>query len=195
MDFKFSEEHIAFRDMAAEFARNRLAPNAEKWDEHSYFPIDILREAGSLGMGGILAAEDIGGANLNRLDAALIFEQLATGCITTSAYLSIHNMVASLVDHYAAEPLRSAWGPRINSLQALASYCLTEPDSGSDAASLKTRAVRDGEYYILNGAKSFISGGSVSDAYLCMVRTGDDSHHGISCILVEKDTHGLSFGK
>ncbi len=195
MDFKFSEEHIAFRDMAAEFARNRLAPNAEKWDEHSYFPIDILREAGSLGMGGILAAEDIGGANLNRLDAALIFEQLATGCITTSAYLSIHNMVASLVDQYAAEPLRSAWGPRINSLQALASYCLTEPDSGSDAASLKTRAVRDGEYYILNGAKSFISGGSVSDAYLCMVRTGDDSHHGISCILVEKDTHGLSFGK
>ncbi|KTC83986.1 MULTISPECIES: acyl-CoA dehydrogenase family protein [Legionella] len=195
MDFKLSEEHIAFRDMAAEFARNKLAPNAEKWDENSYFPVDILREAGSLGMGGIVSAEDIGGSNLKRLDAAIIFEQLAAGCITTSAYLSIHNMVVSLIDHYADELLRKKWGPRIASLEALASYCLTEPDSGSDAASLKSRAVREGDYYILNGAKSFISGGSVSDIYLCMVRTGDDSHHGISCLLVEKDMPGLSFGK
>lgn len=195
MDFKLSEEHIAFRDMAAEFARNKLAPNAEKWDENSYFPVDILREAGSLGMGGIVSAEDIGGSNLKRLDAAIIFEQLAAGCITTSAYLSIHNMVVSLIDHYADESLRKKWGPRIASLEALASYCLTEPDSGSDAASLKSRAVRDGDHYIVNGAKSFISGGSVSDIYLCMVRTGDDSHHGISCLLVEKDMPGLSFGK
>ncbi|KTD29402.1 MULTISPECIES: acyl-CoA dehydrogenase family protein [Legionella] len=195
MDFKLNEEHIAFRDMAAEFARDKLAPNATHWDENSYFPIDVLREAGRLGMGGIVTAEDIGGSNLKRMDAALIFEQLATGCVTTSAYLSIHNMVASLIDRYADEPLRRTWGPRVTSLDALASYCLTEPDSGSDAASLKSRAVRDGDYYVLNGAKSFISGGSVSDVYLCMVRTGDDSHHGISCLLVEKGTPGLSFGK
>lgn len=195
MDFKFSEEHLAFRDMAAEFARNKLAPNAASWDEHSFFPVEILREAANLGMAGIVSAEDIGGANLKRLDAALIFEQLATGCITTSAYLSIHNMVTSLVDRYADEPLRSTWGPRLTSMSALASYCLTEPDSGSDAASLKSRAVLEGDHYVLNGAKAFISGGSVSDVYLCMVRTGDESHYGISCLLIEKDTPGLSFGK
>lgn len=195
MDFKFSEEHLAFRAMAAEFARNKLAPNAANWDEHNFFPVDILREAANLGMAGIVSAEDIGGSNLKRLDAALIFEQLATGCITTSAYLSIHNMVTSLVDHYADEPLRSTWGPRLTSMAALASYCLTEPESGSDAASLKSRAVLDGDHYVLNGAKAFISGGSVSDVYLCMVRTGDESHHGISCLLIEKNTPGLSFGK
>ncbi|MDI9818595.1 MULTISPECIES: acyl-CoA dehydrogenase family protein [unclassified Legionella] len=195
MDFKFSEEHHAFRDMAAEFARNKLAPNAASWDENSYFPMDILREAASLGMAGIVSGEDIGGSNLKRLDAALIFEQLATGCVTTSAYLSIHNMVVSLVDRYASESLRKAWGHRLTSMEAFASYCLTEPESGSDAASLKTRAQREGDYYVLNGAKAFISGGSVSDVYLCMVRTGDESHNGISCILVEKDAPGLSFGK
>ena len=195
MDFKLSEEHQAFREMAAEFARNKLTPNAEKWDEQAYFPIDTLREAAALGMGGIVAAEDIGGSNLTRLDAAIIFEQLAAGCVTTSAYLSIHNMVTALIDLYADEKLRKTWGPRLTSMEALASYCLTEPDSGSDAASLKTRAVKEGDHYILNGAKSFISGGSVSDIYLCMVRTGDESHHGISCVLVEKDTPGLSFGK
>ncbi|MBA2651272.1 MAG: acyl-CoA dehydrogenase family protein [Tatlockia sp.] len=195
MDFKLSEEHQAFRDMAAEFARNKMSPFAEKWDEVCHFPIDVLREAAALGMGGIVSAADIGGSELKRLDAAIIFEQLASGCVTTSAYLSIHNMVASLVDIYADDSLRQTWGPRLTSMSALASYCLTEPDSGSDAASLKSRAVRDGDFYILNGAKSFISGGSVSDVYLCMVRTGDNSHHGISCILVEKDSPGLSFGK
>ena len=195
MDFGFSEEHLAFREMAGVFARDKLAPQAANWDEHSYFPIDVLREAGQLGMGGIIAREDIGGANLKRLDASLIFEQLATGCITTSAYLSIHNMVTTLVDCYAAEPLRSYWGKRLSSMEALASYCLTEPESGTDAASLKTRAVIDGSDYVLNGAKAFISGGSVSDVYLCMVRTGDASHQGISCVLIEKDTPGLSFGK
>ncbi|MBA2657368.1 MAG: acyl-CoA dehydrogenase family protein [Tatlockia sp.] len=195
MDFKLSEEHQAFRDMAAEFARNKMSPHAEKWDEDSFFPIDVLREAATLGMGGIVTAADIGGSNLKRLDAAIIFEQLATGCVTTSAYLSIHNMVSSLIDIYADDILRKTWGPRLTSMESLASYCLTEPDSGSDAASLKTRAVRDGEYYLINGAKAFISGGGVSEIYLCMVRTGDDSHHGISCILVEKDSPGLSFGK
>lgn len=195
MDFKLSEEHLAFRDMAADFARNKLAPNAAKWDEESYFPIDVLKEAAQLGMAGMVSSEAIGGANLKRLDAAIIFEQLATGCITTSAYLSIHNMVTSIIDRYADEPLRSHWGPQLTSMSVLASYCLTEPNSGSDAASLATRAQRDGDDYVLNGAKAFISGGSVSDVYLCMVRTGDDTHHGITSLLVEKDRPGLSFGK
>ncbi|AHE66812.1 acyl-CoA dehydrogenase family protein [Legionella oakridgensis] len=195
MQFQLSEEHLAFRDMAAEFARNKLFPQASHWDEHSHFPIDVLREAARLGMAGMVVREDIGGAQLSRLDAALIFEQLASGCISTSAYLSIHNMVASLVDRYADDALRAAWGPRLTAMEVLASYCLTEPESGSDAASLKTRAVIEGDEYVINGCKAFISGGSASDVYLCMVRTGDDSYQGISCILIEKDRPGLSFGK
>ena len=195
MQFQLTEEHDAFRDMAAEFARNKLMPNAERWDEEAHFPVDVLREAAALGMAGIIAREDIGGAQLTRLDAAVIFEQLAAGCVSTSAYLSIHNMVTSLIDRYASEALRAEWGPRLTSMDAFGSYCLTEPEAGSDAASLKSRAVLEGSHYVVNGSKSFISGGSVSDVYLCMVRTGDDSHHGISCLLIEKNTPGLSFGK
>ena len=195
MQFQLTEEHHAFRDMAAEFARNKLAPNADRWDEDAHFPVEVLREAAQLGMAGILAREDIGGTQLTRLDAAVIFEQLAAGCVSTSAYLSIHNMVTSLVDNYAPDALRAKWGPRLTSMDVFGSYCLTEPEAGSDAASLKSRAVLDGEHYVLNGSKSFISGGSVSDVYLCMVRTGDNSHRGISCLLLEKDMPGLSFGK
>ncbi len=195
MDFQLTQEHELFRNMASTFAREKLLPKAAYWDEHGYFPVDILREAAALGMAGMVTREDIGGANLSRLNAALIFEELATGCISTSAYLSIHNMVTSLIDKYAAEALREHYGPRLTSMACLASYCLTEPDSGSDAASLKTSAVREGDVYVLNGAKAFISGGSVSDVYLCMVRTGDDTHHGISCLLVDKETPGLSFGQ
>ena len=195
MQFQLTEEHDAFREMAAEFARDKLLPFAQQWDEEAFFPIEVLREAAKLGMASIVAREDIGGAQLTRLDAAVIFEQLATGCISTSAFLSIHNMVTTLVDKYASEALRATWGPRLTSMEVLGSYCLTEPEAGSDAASLKTRAVLDGDHYIINGSKAFISGGSVSDVYLCMVRTGDESHHGISCLLIEKDTPGLSFGK
>lgn len=195
MDFNFTEEHMAFREMAAEFAQNKLAPMADHWDETSHFPVEVMREAAALGMAGMIAREDIGGANLTRLDAALIFEQLATGCIPTSAYLSIHNMVTTAIDQFASQELRAKWGPLLTSMQVIASYCLTEPVSGSDAASLKTKAVREGDFYVLNGAKAFISGASASDLYLCMVRTGDDTHKGISCLLVEKDTPGLSFGK
>lgn len=195
MNFEFTQEHSEFRKMAADFAHNKLAPYADSWDEHHHFPVDVLREAATLGMGGMMARADIGGSELSRLDAALLFEQLATGCITTSAYLSIHNMVTTLVDQYACEALRLHWGPQLTSMKLIASYCLTEPESGSDAASLKTKAVKDGDHYVLNGSKAFISGGSVSDVYLCMVRTGDESHHGISCLLIEKDTPGLSFGK
>ena len=195
MDFEFTAEHLAIREMAADFARDKLAPMADSWDDDSHFPIDVLREAAALGMAGIMAREDIGGAQLTRLDSALLFEQLATGCVSTSAYLSIHNMVTSLVDRYATPELRAKWGPKLTSMKVLSSYCLTEPEAGSDAASLRTKAVKDGDSYVLNGSKAFISGGSVSDIYLCMVRTGDESHHGISSILVEKDTPGLSFGK
>lgn len=195
MQFQYNEVDSAFRQMAAEFAREKLAPNASKWDEDFYFPVDVLREAAQLGMAGIVAGEDIGGSQLSRLDAALIFEQLAVGCVTTSAYLSIHNMVTSLVDQYASQPLRALWGPRLTRMEVIGSYCLTEPEAGSDAGSLKTRAVIDGDHYVINGSKAFISGGSVSDVYLCMVRTSDDSRHGISCLLVEKNTPGLSFGK
>lgn len=195
MNFEFTAEHLAFREMAAEFAQQKLAPMADNWDEQSHFPVDILREAAALGMAGMVVREDIGGTQLTRLDAALIFEQLATGCITTSAYLSIHNMVASLVDRYAENALRAQWGPKLTTMRAIASYCLTEPESGSDAASLKTKAVKEGDHYIVNGAKAFISGGSVSDVYFCMVRTGDESYRGITSLLIEKDTPGLSFGK
>ncbi|KTC76137.1 short chain-specific acyl CoA dehydrogenase [Legionella birminghamensis] len=195
MDFTYSEEHQAFREMAADFARTKLMPHAEKWDEEHYFPIEVLQEAAALGMAGLVVSEEIGGTGMTRLDASLIFEQLASGCVSTSAFLSIHNMVASLIDRYGSEPLRQQWGPLLTQMQKVGSYCLTEPNSGSDAASLKTRAIKEGDFYRLNGAKSFISGGSISDVYLCMVRTGDESHHGISCLLVEKDTPGLSFGK
>lgn len=195
MDFRFSDEHIAFRQMARDFADDKLFPNAADWDERSYFPVEVLQESAKLGLSGMVVAEDIGGAGLTRLDAAVIFEQLASGCISTSAWLSIHNMVTAIIDKYAHASLRAYWGPRLTRMDVLASYCLTEPESGSDAASLQTRAVLEGSHYVLNGAKAFISGGSVSDVYLCMVRTGDESHHGISCLLVEKDTPGLSFGK
>ncbi len=194
MQFELNEELRAFRDMAAEFARLQLEPHAADWDERSEFPVATLRDAAALGMAGIFAQTDIGGAALNRLAAAIIFEQLATGCVTTSAYLSIHNMVTSVIDKYASQSLREQWGPKLTSMDVLASYCLTEPDSGSDAASLKTTATLDGDHYVLNGSKAFISGGSVSDVYLCMVRTNSHVHHGITCILVEKNTPGLSFG-
>lgn len=194
MDFTLSEENLAIQTMAAEFSKERLTPNAAAWDKDCYFPKEVLKDAAKLGMAGIVASENIGGSGLTRLDAALIFEQLAVGCVSTSAYLSIHNMVTTVIDKYADEALRQAWGPKLTSMQLLASYCLTEPDSGSDAASLKTKAIKQGDYYIINGAKAFISGAGVSDLYLCMVRTGDETHHGISCIIIEKDTPGLSFG-
>lgn len=195
MDFEFTDEHNEIREMAADFARERLAPMADSWDYDGIFPLDVLREAAALGMAGIMAREDIGGSQLTRLDSALLFEQLATGCISTSAYLSIHNMVTSIVDVYANSELRAKWGPKLTAMEVVGSYCLTEPESGSDAASLKTKAIKEDGHYVLNGSKAFISGGSVSDVYLCMVRTGDNTHHGISCLLIEKDTPGLSFGK
>lgn len=195
MQFELTSEQNAFQNMAAEFARNKLAPYASEWDANSYFPRETFKEAAALGMAGIVAKSDIGGSELSRLAAALIFEQLAAGCISTSAYLSIHNMVTSLIDKYADKDLRAKYGPKLTTMELFASYCLTEPQSGSDAASLSTRAILDGDYYVINGSKAFISGGSASDVYLCMVRTSAELHNGITCLLIEKDTPGLSFGK
>ncbi len=195
MNFEWTDEQLAIKQMAKDFADNEMAPYAEKWDTDSIFPYETLKKAAALGLAGIYTREDIGGSNLSRLDAALVFEELSTACIPTAAFMSIHNMVTGLLDAYASEELRAKWGSRLTKMEVLASYCLTEPSSGSDAAALRTTAVKEGDHYILNGSKAFISGGSVSDVYFCMVRTGDSSHHGISCILVEKDTPGLSFGK
>lgn len=195
MDFTLSDEQRAFQSSAKKFAEEKMAPFAKEWDEKHFFPIETLRAAAKLGLAGICIREDVGGSALSRLDSAIIFEELASACISTAAYLSIHNMVAWVIDQYASESLRQTWLPRLITMESLSSYCLTEPGAGSDAASLKTSAVRDGDHYILNGTKAFISGGSVSDVYLCMVRTGDASAKGISCILVEKDTPGITFGK
>lgn len=195
MNFQFTDEQLAIKQMAKDFADNEMAPYADQWDKEAFFPKDTLLKAAGLGLAGIYTRDDIGGSNLSRLDAALIFEELSSACIPTAAFLSIHNMSTWLVDTFGSEALRLQWGPKLVSMEAIASYCLTEPSSGSDAAALRTTAIRDGDHYVLNGSKCFISGGSISDVYLCMVRTGDSSHHGISCILVPKDTPGLSFGK
>jgi len=194
MNFQLSEEQLALKNMALAFANDLLAPDSKHWDETGYFPVEVLKQAASLGMAGIVAKEDIGGSGLKRLDAALIFEALSSGCIATSAYLSIHNMVTTAIDNYALPELRAKIGPNLTSMAWLASYCLTEPEAGSDAASLKTSAIKEGDYYRLRGVKAFISGATVSDVYLVFARTGDDTWRGISCFLVEKTTPGLSFG-
>jgi alkylation response protein AidB-like acyl-CoA dehydrogenase len=194
MDFDLTEEQRAIKDTARAFAREEMMPFARQWDEDEVFPVDTLRKAAALGFGGIYVSSDFGGPALSRLDAALIFEELAQGCPSTAAYISIHNMVAWMIDAYGARELRGRFLPDLCSMAKFGSYCLTEPDSGSDAASLKTRAVREQDQYVLDGAKAFISGGGVSDLYLVMARTGEGGPRGISCFLVENGTPGLSFG-
>jgi alkylation response protein AidB-like acyl-CoA dehydrogenase len=194
MDFSLTEEQRAFQATARQFAREAMAPHARDWDENETFPVATLRQAAALGFGGIYVQEDVGGAALSRLDAALIFEELAQGCTSTAAYISIHNMAAWMIDAYGNDAARRKFLPRLCSMAHFASYCLTEPGAGSDAASLTTRARRDGEAYVLDGAKAFISGGGVSDIYVVMARTGEAGPRGISCFVVEKGTLGLSFG-
>ena len=194
MDFTLSEEQEAFRELAQSFAENELAPHAPQWDRDCTFPVETLRKAAALGFGGIYVGDDVGGSSLTRLDAALIFEGLARGCASTAAYISIHNMASWMIDRFGGEAQRTRFLPRLASMEHFASYCLTEPGSGSDAASLKTNARLDGEHYVLNGTKAFISGGGRADVYVCMVRTGGPGPGGISCIAVERDTPGLGFG-
>src|SRR6476620_6946127 len=194
MDFEFSEEQRAIQDMARAFARDEMMPHAKEWDENSIFPVETLRQAAALGFGGIYVHDDVGGSALSRLDATIIFEELAQGCTSTAAYISIHNMAAWMIDAFGDAAQRQRFLPKLCTMDHFASYCLTEPDSGSDAASLRTRAVRDGDHYVLDGTKAFISGGGRSDLYVCMVRTGEAGPRGISCIVVENGTPGLSFG-
>lgn len=194
MNFELTEEQAAIQEMALSFAKERLAPNAEEWDETGHFPLDVLREAGGLGMGAMFVAEENGGSGLGRLDGAIIFEALSYGCPVIASYLSIHNMVVGMVGRFGSGEQRAAWMAKLSSLEWASCYCLTEPGSGSDAAALKTRADRDGDHYVLNGSKQFISGAGAADFYLVMVRTGGEGPAGISTVIAEKDTPGLSFG-
>ncbi|MCW5749878.1 MAG: isobutyryl-CoA dehydrogenase [Alphaproteobacteria bacterium] len=194
MDFRLSDDQLAFQASARAFAVERMAPNAARWDEEKIFPEEVLREAAALGFAGIYVQEDVGGSGLSRLDATILFEELAAACPSTAAYISIHNMAAWMIDRFGDGEQRRRFLPKLCTMEHFASYCLTEPGSGSDAASLRTRAVRDGEHYVLNGSKAFISGGGRSDIYVCMVRTGGDGPGGVSCIVVEKGTPGLAFG-
>ena len=192
--FTLDADQIAVRDMARAFAAEILAPNAIAWDEAKHFPVAEMRKAAALGMGGIFVAEDVGGSALSRLSGTLIFEALATGCPTISAFMSIHNMVAGLIDAFGSPEQRQRWLPKLCTMELVASYCLSEPSAGSDAAALATRALRDGDSYILNGQKQFISGAGASDLYLVMTRSGGEGPSGISAFLVSSDTPGVSFG-
>lgn len=195
MDFTLSDEQHAFKELAKNFSEQKLLPYAKEWDEKEIFSISTLRDAAALGFAAIYTHTEFGGTGLKRLDAALIFEELAQGCISTAAFLSIHNMVCSLIDTYGNEQQKKHWLSKLTTMEWLGSYCLTEPHAGSDAASLQTTAIRDGNEYVVNGSKAFISGGSVSDVYVCMVRTGEAGAKGISCLIIPKDTPGLSFGQ
>jgi hypothetical protein len=193
--FELSSDQLAIRDMAKKFADERFAPNAVHWDETKHFPVDELREAAALGMGAVYVREESGGSGMSRLDAALIFEALSTGCPSTAAYLSIHNMVTWMIDRFGSPALIQRFVPKLATMEHLSSYCLTEPGAGSDAAALKTRARRDGNSsYVLDGVKQFISGAGDADIYLVMARTGGEGAGGVSAFVVEKGTAGLSFG-
>lgn len=195
MDFELSAEQQAIRETARAFAAEHFAPHAAAWDAAEIFPAEALRAAAALGLAAIYTRGDVGGSDLGRRDAALVFEELAAACTSTAAYLSIHNMVCWMIDRFGTPAQRERWIPRLAAMDLFGSYCLTEPGSGSDAAALRTRAVRDGDHYVVNGSKAFISGGGRSDVYIVMVRTGADGAAGISALVVEKDTPGLSFGK
>ena len=195
MDFDLTEDQSAFQATARDFAQAELLPHAAEWDEHKIFPVEQLRAAAALGFAGIYIGEEFGGSGLGRLDAALIFEELASADPSTAAYLSIHNMASWMIDRFGSAEQRGRFLPKLMTMAHFASYCLTEPGAGSDAGNLSTRAERDGDHYVLNGAKAFISGGGASDVYVTMVRTGGAGPSGISCLVVEKGTQGLSFGK
>jgi alkylation response protein AidB-like acyl-CoA dehydrogenase len=192
--FGLDDDERVIAETAAAFAEKRLAPKALEWDKSHHFPVDELREAAELGMAAIYCGEDAGGSGLRRIDAVRIFEQLAAADPTVAAFLSIHNMCSWMVDTYGTHEQRKSWVPKLASMEAVASYCLTEPGAGSDAAALRTKAVRDGDHYVLDGVKQFISGAGESDVYIVMARTGGDGPRGISAFIVEKGTSGLSFG-
>jgi alkylation response protein AidB-like acyl-CoA dehydrogenase len=196
MNFEYNDEQMAIKEMAKNFAETELMPHASKWDQNEIFPIDTLKKAAQLGLAAIYVSENHGGSGLNRLDAAIIFEELSRGCVSTAAYLSIHNMVTWMIDAHGSESIKEKFINKLSTMEMMSSYCLTESGSGSDAAALKTTASKKGNsHYILNGSKSFISGGPTSDVFAVMCRTGGEGPGGVSCLLVEKGVKGLSFGK
>ena len=194
MDFELNEDQRLFQDTARAFAKDVLEPNSAHWDEDSHFPVAELRQAAELGFAGIYVRDDVGGVGLGRLESTIIFEELSAACPSTAAFISIHNMASWMIDNWGTEEQRQKWLPRLTTMELIASYALTEPGAGSDASSLRTKAVLDGDHYVLNGSKAFISGGGRSDIYVVMVRTGEDGPKGISCVVVENGTPGLSFG-
>ncbi len=194
MDFALNDDQAAIQAAARAFAEAELAPHSARWDEEKVFPVETLRAAAALGFAGLYVREEVGGSGLSRLDAALVFEELSRGDVAVAAYISIHNMVSWMIDRFGNDAQRQRWLPRLATMELLSSYCLTEPGAGSDAASLATRAERDGDDYVLTGAKAFISGAGTSDLYLVMARTGEGGARGVSAFVVEAGTPGLSFG-
>ncbi|MER7027620.1 MULTISPECIES: acyl-CoA dehydrogenase family protein [Streptomyces] len=194
MTTTLTKDQLALAEVTLDFTEEHLTPHAVAWDRDKHFPVDVLRKAAALGLGGIHVREDHGGSGLTRADGVVVLEVLATGCPSIAGYLSIHNMVAWMVDHYGDDAQRARWLPDLCTMAALGSYCLTEPGAGSDAAALRTRAVRDGDHYVLTGVKQFISGAGASRVYVVMARTGGEGPRGISAFVVERDDPGLSFG-
>ena len=194
MDFSLNDDQRAIQDAAQAFAAAELAPHSARWDEEKHFPVDVIKKAAELGFAGLYVSEDVGGSGLSRLDAAIVFEALSRGDVSTAAFISIHNMASWMIDRFGSDVLRQKYLPRLTSMELIASYCLTEPGSGSDAAAMRSTACRDGDHYVLNGSKAFISGGGVSDIYVAMARTGADGPKGISAFVIEKGWPGLSFG-
>jgi len=194
MDFELSEDQRAIEAAARDFAAAELAPHSARWDQTEEFPVATLRQAAALGFAGIYVGEDVGGSGLGRLDAAIIFEALSHGDVSTAAFLSIHNMASWMIDRFGSAEVKAKYLPHLVNMELIASYCLTEPGSGSDAAALRTTAVRDGDHYVVSGTKQFISGGGVNDIYVTMVRTGEAGPRGISCLVIERDMAGVSFG-
>jgi alkylation response protein AidB-like acyl-CoA dehydrogenase len=192
--FELSENQLAIQEMAQRFTADNITPFAAEWDEKHHFPLDVIKRSAELGFGAIYVSEESGGIGLGRLEAALIMEAMAYGCPATSAFISIHNMAAWMIDCFGGAEVKEKYLPNLITMDKIASYCLTEPGSGSDAAALKACARRDGDHYLLNGTKQFISGGGVNDVYVTMVRTGDHKSKGITCLVVDKDTPGVSFG-
>lgn len=194
MDFALNDDQRAIQDAARQFAEAELAPHSAEWDETKHFPVETMRQAAEMGFCGIYTGEEHGGMALGRVEAALIFEELSRGDVSTAAFISIHNMAAWMIDKFGSDELRARYVPRLTTMELIASYCLTEPGSGSDAAGLRTTAKRDGDHWVLNGSKAFISGAGTSDVYVVMARTGGEGPKGISTFVVEKGTPGLSFG-
>lgn len=192
--FDLTDDQREIQDLARKFTADAITPHAAEWDEKHIFPRDTIKAAADLGFGAIYVSEEMGGIGLGRLEAALIMEAMAYGCPSTSAFISIHNMASWMIDRFGGQAVKGRYLPDLVTMDRIASYCLTEPGSGSDAAALKTRAVRDGDHYVVTGSKAFISGGGANEVYVTMVRTGEDGPRGISCLVIEKDMDGVSFG-